>query len=263
MPAAGAVTFTSTVQVPLAGTLPPLNDTEAAPATGANVAAPQPVMLAPGVAATTIAPGDVGKGSLNATPASAVPVFGFTKVKRNTAGTLAAIGFVRKLFVMLIGAVATTVRLALAATPVLLFAVAMLPVELLYEPAVGAVTSNLMVHRPPPAMVPFENAAETAFAGGAKVGAPQPLTETLGTAATLIAPGAVGSTSVNATPLIVWLPFGFEIVIVTVEVLPVPMVDGLKALAATGGASVAIVAVVVLPVNALGPLAVTAPLTLV
>ena len=139
----------------------------------------------------------------------------------------------------------------------------MAPVVLLYVPPAGAVTSNLIVHTPPPGIVPFENAAETAFASGTKVGAPQPLTDALGTAATFIAPGAVGSTSVNATPLIVWLPFGFEIVIVTVEVLPVPMVDGLKALAATGGASVAIVAVVVLPVNALGPVAVTAPLTLV
>ena len=131
MPAAGAVTFTSTVQVPLAAMLPALNDTEAAPATGANVAAPQPEVLAPGTAATTIAPGAVGKVSLNATPVSAVPVFGFVSTKRNTAGTLAAIGFVRKLFVMLIGAVATTVRLAVAATPEPPFVVAIVPVELL------------------------------------------------------------------------------------------------------------------------------------
>ena len=111
--------------------LPPLNDTEAAPATGAKVAAPQPEVLAPGVAATTIAPGEVGKVSLNATPLSAVPVFGFVKTKRKTAGTLAAIGFVRKLFVMLIGAVATTVRLAVVATPEPPFVVAIVPVELL------------------------------------------------------------------------------------------------------------------------------------
>ena len=130
-------------------------------------------------------------------------------------------------------------------------------------PTVGAVTSNLTVHKPPPAIVPFENATETAFATGAKVGAPQPLTDALGTAATFIAPGAVGSTSVNATPLIACVPFAFEIVIVTVEVLPVPMVDGLKVLLTTGGASVESTAVVVLPVSALGPVALTAPLTLV
>ena len=129
-------------------------------------------------------------------------------------------------------------------------------------PAVGAVTSNLIVHKPPPAIVPFENAAETAFATGAKVGAPQPLTDALGTAATFIAPGATGKVSVNATPVIAKLPFGFEIVIVTVEVLPVPMVEGLKALLTTGGAKVEIVAVVVLPVSA-GPVLLTAPLTLV
>ena len=121
----------------------------------------------------------------------------------------------------------------------------------------------MIVHRPPPAIVPFENATETAAATGANVGAPQPLTDALGTAATFIAPGAVGSTSVNAMPLIACVPFGFEIVIVTVDMLPVPMVDGLNALLTTGGASVEIVAVVVLPVSALGPVALTAPLTLV
>ena len=121
----------------------------------------------------------------------------------------------------------------------------------------------MIVHRPPPGIVPFENAAETAFATGAKVGAPQPLTDALGTAATFIAPGATGKVSVNPTPVIVWLPFGFEIVIVTVEVLPVPMVVGLNAFATTGGASVEMPAVAVLPVSALGPVALTDPLTLV
>ena len=121
----------------------------------------------------------------------------------------------------------------------------------------------MIVHSPPPATVPLENAADTALATGAKVGAPQPLTDALGTAATFIAPGVVGSTSVSARPVIVWLPFGFETVIVTVDVLPVPMVVGLKALATTGGASVERTAVALLPVSALGPVALTAPLTLV
>ena len=57
-------------------------------------------------------------------------MFGFVKTKRNTAGTFAAIGFVRKLLVMLIGAVATTVRLAVTATPEPPFVVVTVPVEL-------------------------------------------------------------------------------------------------------------------------------------
>ena len=52
-------------------------------------------------------------------------------------------------------------------------------------------------------------------------------------------------------------------VMVTVEVLPAPMVVGLNALPITGGAKVAMTAVAVLPVSALGPVALTAPLTLV
>ena len=118
MPAAGATTFTSTVQTPLAGMLPPLKVTTAAPAVGANVAAPQPEVLAAGVAATTIAPGEVGRVSLKATPVNAVAVLGLLRVKRKVAATLAAIGLVKKRLLMLTGAVATTVSVAVLATPV-------------------------------------------------------------------------------------------------------------------------------------------------
>ena len=111
---------------------------------------------------------------------------------------------------------------------------------------------------PPPASVPPENATDAALATGAKVGAPQPLSVGAGTAATFIAPGAVGSVSVNATPLMACVPFGLLIWIVTVETAPTPIVLGLNDLATTGGASVASTALAVLPVSALGPVAVTA-----
>ena len=126
----------------------------------------------------------------------------------------------------------------------------------------GAVTSNRIVHKPPPAIEPLEKATDVAAAAGANVGAPQPLTEALGVAATFMAPGVVGNTSVRATPLMAWLPLALEMVMVTVDVLPVPMVAGLKALLSTGGARVAMLAVAVLPVSALGPVALTAPLVL-
>ena len=116
----------------------------------------------------------------------------------------------------------------------------------------------MIVQTPPPAIEPPENAIDAAPATGAKAGAPQPLTEAAGTAATFIAPGAVGSRSVNATPLIACVPFGLLSWIVTVEIAPVPIVPGLNDLATTGGASVASTAFAVLPVNALGVVAVTA-----
>ncbi len=70
-----------TVHAPEAAIVPPLNATLAAPATGVKVGAPQPVVVALGAAATTIAAGVVGNVSENATPESAVPAFGFTRVK--------------------------------------------------------------------------------------------------------------------------------------------------------------------------------------
>src|SRR6185369_6185798 len=64
----GTVTFTFTVQLLLAATVPFENEIEPAPATGANVAAPHPLVVAPGEPATTIAPGEVGNTSEKLTP---------------------------------------------------------------------------------------------------------------------------------------------------------------------------------------------------
>ena len=130
VPAAGATTWTVTVQLPFAARLPPLNATEAAPATGAKVAAPQPEVVAPGAAATTIAPGDVGSVSLNAMPDSVVALFGLVMKNLKVDGRFAAIGRVRNVFVMLAGAVATTVSPAVPATPLPPFVVVTVPVLL-------------------------------------------------------------------------------------------------------------------------------------
>lgn len=68
VPAAGTVTLTLIVQVLFAAMLPFENEILAAPAVGANVGEPQPVVEAPGVLATTIAPGEVGNVSVKFRP---------------------------------------------------------------------------------------------------------------------------------------------------------------------------------------------------
>ena len=68
VPAVGAVTFTLTVHVPPAAIVPPEKEIEPAPAVGANVGVPQPLVEALGVLATAMAPGEVGNVLLKATP---------------------------------------------------------------------------------------------------------------------------------------------------------------------------------------------------
>ena len=64
----GTVTLTLIVQVLFAAMLPFEKEREAAPAVGANVGVPQPVVEAFGVLATTIAPGVVGSASVKFNP---------------------------------------------------------------------------------------------------------------------------------------------------------------------------------------------------
>ena len=71
-PAEAAVTLTDTAHVPLAAIEPPLRLIEGSPAFGEKV--PLQVFVAPGVLATSMAEGEVGKVSLTATPVSAVLV---------------------------------------------------------------------------------------------------------------------------------------------------------------------------------------------
>ena len=65
---AGTVTFTLTVHVLLGASVPFENDSEVAPAVGANVGAPQPDFDELGGLATVMAAGDVGSGSVKFTP---------------------------------------------------------------------------------------------------------------------------------------------------------------------------------------------------
>ena len=94
--------------------------------------------------------------------------------------------------------------------------------------------STFTVQVPPAAMVPAENANETALAAGAKVGVPQPTVLTAGVAATRITPGLVGKVSPKATPVSAVVGFGLVIVKVNVEVAPTAIGDGEKSFAMLG-----------------------------
>ena len=103
------------MQVAPAATEPVLKATEAAPAVGAKLGDVQPAeVLALGTGATTIAPGVVGKTSLNARLVSAVP-FGLLSAKRSVVGTFNATGFVTKVLVR--PGAASTSTLSSAAAP--------------------------------------------------------------------------------------------------------------------------------------------------
>jgi hypothetical protein len=94
----------------------PVKLTVPAPATGAKVKpAPQPLTKTFGVGATTIAPGNVGNVSLNATPVNASAAFGLLMLKVNLVGTLRPTGLFANALVI-VGACTATVNTAVAAT---------------------------------------------------------------------------------------------------------------------------------------------------
>jgi hypothetical protein len=78
----GAVIFTVTVQLPPPTSVPPEKVTDAFPAAGLKVGVPHPEeVLAAGVGATFIAPGEVGKVSEKATLVKVVDELGLVTVK--------------------------------------------------------------------------------------------------------------------------------------------------------------------------------------
>ena len=70
----GAVTLTWTVQLLFAARLPFEKESDVAPAAGAKVGEPQPVVFELGVLATTMAPGVVGRVSVKLSPLKAADV---------------------------------------------------------------------------------------------------------------------------------------------------------------------------------------------
>ncbi len=84
--------MTRTVQLLFAATVPFEKEIEAAAATGANVGAPHPVVVAAGGVATTMAPGEVGKASVKLRPLTDPP-FGFVSVNVSVETPPTLVGF--------------------------------------------------------------------------------------------------------------------------------------------------------------------------
>jgi hypothetical protein len=94
-------------------------------------------------------------------------------------------------------------------------------------PVAGTVTLTLMVQLLFGARLPFEKLSETAPADGEKLGEPQPVVDAFGVLATSMAPGVVGRSSVNLSPLSV-TEVGFVNVKVRVDTPPTVVGSGLK-----------------------------------
>jgi hypothetical protein len=103
--------------------VPPEKEIEALFAFGLKVGVPQPLVLALGVVATTIAPGEVGKVSLKATPVKEVEEFELVIVNWRVVVPPGATALGTNALVIEGGTIADTVSAALAAIPVPAFVV--------------------------------------------------------------------------------------------------------------------------------------------
>ena len=148
MPAAAAVTSTRTLQFAPAAMLPALNASEAAPATGANVGAPQLVVLAFGGVATTIAPGTVGSVSEKPTPVMPAAVE-LLSVKTSVVTPPGAIGFARNALAIVAAPtlVVRVVTLLVGSASKVVPATVKVVATLLVPAAIEVVTGTLSVGR--------------------------------------------------------------------------------------------------------------------
>jgi hypothetical protein len=135
-PAVVPWTLTDTVHDALVTRVPADRLTELDPPT--EVAVPPQVLLRFGVAAMTI---PAGRLSVNATPLSATPVFGFCTVNVSEVVPLSAMLAAPNAFVMLAGV--ATVRFVVAVLPVPPLVEVTLPVVFVYCPEAAPVTVTL------------------------------------------------------------------------------------------------------------------------
>jgi hypothetical protein len=211
------VTFTVTVQEPLAGIVPAESATLGP--LFAAVTVPAPHVVAPrGVVVFVIPAGYV---SVNAAPVSAV-AFGLVIVIVRTEAELGDTLFGANAFAIV--ACCSTVSVAVAAAAVPAFVVVTLPVLLRYELALAEVTLTVTVQEPLAGIVPPESARLAPPLAAVTTPAPQ-----------VVAPEAeavftrpAGYESVNAAPVTA-SGFGFVSVIVITLVSFVPMEAGPKA----------------------------------
>ena len=234
MPAVVPCTFTETVQLALAASVPLERLMLPDPATAVAVP-PQVLFKALGVATTNPA----GKLSVNAIPLSATPVFGLLIV--NVREVVPFSGMLAAPNALVIDGGVATVKLAVAVLPVPPLVEVTFPVVLVNCPDAAPVTVTLNWHWLFTAMV----APVKAIPVGAVVVSvpPQTVTEAFATV------NPVGSVSVKATPVSgSTLAAGLVIVKVNEVVAFNAIVEGLKTLAIDGGASTLMLAVAVPPV---------------
>ncbi len=153
--------MTVTVQVPPAAIVPPENAIDIAPATGVKTGAPQPDVENVAGDATVMAPGELGKLSLNATPLSAVAAFGLAIWNVMAETPMPARVLVGENDLVITGGtIAVRVAVANPLAPVLVpdCAAETKSLTLLCAPAVVAVTfGTATLHVPLAARAPPEN----------------------------------------------------------------------------------------------------------
>jgi hypothetical protein len=233
--------------------VPPLKLIVVAPAAGANVGEPQPLVVAPGVVFTCI---PVGNVSLTATPVR-LTVFGLVIVSVRVAvapsGVLVGLNDLAIVGGLLTGRVAEAVR------PVPPFVELTLPVVLVATPAVLSVTLPVIVQLLLVLMV-------LAFKLKVLVPTPPPVSppeQVVVRAVETVIPA--GKVSLTVTPVCAAvLAAGFVMVMVIVEVpfTGIPVADEPKAFVIVGGATTVRVALAVVPVPPLVELTVPVVLTL-
>ena len=99
------------MQLLFAAIVPFEKESEPAPAVGAKTGAPQPFVVAFGVASMTIAAGEVGKVSVKFSPLTA-PAFGLVRVNVSVETPPALVGFGENCFAMvtLVGSMIFAIR---------------------------------------------------------------------------------------------------------------------------------------------------------
>jgi hypothetical protein len=228
--------LTDTVQLALEASVPPNKLTELPPATA--VAVPLQVLVRFGVGATTR---PAGRLSVNATPVSDNPLFGFWMVKVNDVVPFS--GMVAAPNTLVIDGGLATVRVALAVFPVPPLVELTAPDVLVNVPEVVPVTLTertqelLTAIVPPVRLMPVPPAVATTVP-------PQVLVKPFGVATSR----PVGSVSVKATPASATvLAAGLVMVKVRVVVPFTAIAVGLNAFAMEGGATTVSGAEAVLP----------------
>jgi hypothetical protein len=223
------VTLTLTVQVPPAAIVAPLRLIDPLPATGLKVGVPQPEVVAPGVAATFIAEGEVGNVSEKATPDSAVLLFGFSSVKVSAVVPPCEIGLVANLLVINGGAIPVIVAVPKPVAPEFVppSVDVMNPLSLVFGPADVTVTVAVIVQLPLIGIVP---PLKLSISGAVLVKVPPHWVELPEVTVTPAGSVSVKATLFNAVEL-----FGLVNVKVRVEVPFTATVAGEKLFASVGG----------------------------